>query len=99
MVALGPDDLTYSRRNRAPSVVSSVEMPHVHLPAQHTEEDLVLAGALASLLESDELYVAWSLEAGRAEPVIPAALLPSEPECPPRRRGLFARLFRRSSRR
>ncbi len=35
-------------------------MPHVYLPAEHSEADLVLAGQLADVLESDELYVTWS---------------------------------------
>jgi hypothetical protein len=73
-------------------------MPHLHLPAEHTDEDLALAGALASMLRSEELYVAWSTDAGQSAPVIPAAL--HEPALPPalsprrsRRRSIFARIF------
>ena len=70
-------------------------MPQLHLPVQHTDEDLALAGALASVLRSKELYVAWSLEAGQAEPIIPAALKDAEPAPPRRHRrpSLFMRLF------
>ena len=73
-------------------------MPHVHLPAQHTDDDLALAGALASMLRSQELYVAWSCESGPAAPVIPAALHEAHEERPrPRRRpGLLARWLGRS---
>ena len=74
-------------------------MPHVTLPARHRDEDLALAGALATLLESSELYVAWSLDQGNAKPVVRAAL--RDPEAadfgPPARRGLFTRLFRRGA--
>ncbi len=49
-------------------------MAHLHLPAQHSDDDLALAGALAQVLRSEELYVAWSTETGAAEPVIPARL-------------------------
>ena len=67
-------------------------MPQVHLPATHTDADLALAGALATALRSEELFVAWSVTEGRAEPVVPAALTEAPPE-PPRRRGFLRRLF------
>ena len=35
-------------------------MPNVYLPCEHTDADLVLAGQLAELLESDSLYVTWA---------------------------------------
>ncbi|HEX8105230.1 MAG TPA: hypothetical protein VF533_21600 [Solirubrobacteraceae bacterium] len=44
-------------------------MPHVYLPTEHSEADLVMAGQLAELLESDELYVTWSPR-GYQEPQI-----------------------------
>ena len=73
-------------------------MPQLHLPAQHTDDDLALAGALASVLRSSELYVAWSTDGGAAAPVIPAAIHDAEPEPQPqppapRRRSLLARFF------
>ena len=33
-------------------------MPHLHLPVDHTEADLVLAANLAEIVGSDDLYVA-----------------------------------------
>jgi hypothetical protein len=39
-------------------------MPHLHLPADHTEADLVLAANLAEIVGSQDLYVAWSHGAG-----------------------------------
>ena len=72
-------------------------MAHVTLPAHHRDEDLALAGALATLLESDELYVAWSLDEGISRPVVRAVLRDPEPafQPPQPRRGLFGRLRRR----
>lgn len=49
-------------------------MASLHLPVAHTEDDLAIAGALAQLLNSEELYVAWSTDGGAARPVIPAKL-------------------------
>lgn len=49
-------------------------MPHLHLPAHHTDADLVLAGTLAQLLSSEDLYVTWSLGSGHAAPVVPSSL-------------------------
>jgi hypothetical protein len=70
-------------------------MPNVHLPVEHTDADLALAGALASVLRSQELYVAWSQENGPSAPVVPATLYDPEPPAQPkpRRRSLFARFF------
>ena len=39
-------------------------MPHLHLPAEHSDADLVLAATLVSAVDSDELYVAWTHDAG-----------------------------------
>ncbi len=49
-------------------------MPQLYLPADHTEADLVLAGQIAELVASAELYVAWTPERGQAAPAIPAML-------------------------
>ena len=49
-------------------------MSQLHLPARHTDEDLALAGSLAQLLNSGDLYVAWSTDGGAAKPVIPATV-------------------------
>ena len=40
-------------------------MPHLHLPIDHTDADLVLAANLAEIVGSEDLYVAWSHESGR----------------------------------
>jgi hypothetical protein len=69
-------------------------MPQLHLPVQHTDQDLALAGALASVLRSKDLYVAWSLDTGQSEPIIPAALKDSEPART--RRSFWTRLFGRT---
>ncbi len=65
-------------------------MAHLHLPAQHSDDDLAIAGALAQVLRSVELYVAWSTESGAGEPVIPARLHPASR--PASREGLISRL-------
>jgi hypothetical protein len=39
-------------------------MPHLHLPAAHQAEDLVLAHRIAEAVGSSELYVVWSHAAG-----------------------------------
>jgi hypothetical protein len=39
-------------------------MPHLHLPIDHTEADVVLAANLAEIVGSEDLYVAWSHESG-----------------------------------
>jgi hypothetical protein len=49
-------------------------MPHLHLPAEHTDADLVLAGQVAELIESAELYVTWTPSAGQAVPEVEALM-------------------------
>jgi hypothetical protein len=39
-------------------------MPHLHLPIDHTDADLVLAANLAEVVGSEDLYVAWTHESG-----------------------------------
>ena len=39
-------------------------MPHLHLPADHSEADLALAADLAVRLGSEDLYVGWTHEEG-----------------------------------
>ena len=68
----------------------------LHLPVAHTEDDLALAGALAHLLRSEELYVAWSTDGGAARPVLEASLeVEQRPVIPLRRPNLFERLVER----
>jgi hypothetical protein len=68
-------------------------MAHLHLPAEHDDDDLQLAGALAAALRSKDLYVTWSRASGSAPPVIPAVQKP----CAPRRRRRLRGLFRKSA--
>ena len=68
-------------------------MAHLYLPAEHTETDLVLAGQIAELIDSSELYVAWTPAQGRAAPELVAELRAPAP----RPSGLLAQL-RRSAR-
>ncbi len=35
-------------------------MPHLHLPIDHTDADLVLAANLAEVVGSEDLYVTWT---------------------------------------
>ena len=35
-------------------------MPHLHLPAEHTDADIVLAANVAATVGSEDLYVAWT---------------------------------------
>jgi hypothetical protein len=53
----------------------SSDMPHLHLPIDHTDADLVLAANVADLVGSADLYVAWSHEGGPgAVPEVEAVL-------------------------
>jgi hypothetical protein len=65
-------------------------MPHVILPAEHTDADLILASQIADAVESGELFVAWTPQAGPAIPEIEAEL--REPRQP--MAGARARLTR-----
>jgi hypothetical protein len=35
-------------------------MPHLHLPAAHSDADLALAAGVAAAVGSEDLYVSWS---------------------------------------
>ena len=39
-------------------------MPHLHLPADHSDADLVLAANVAAIVGSEDLYVAWTHGSG-----------------------------------
>ena len=39
-------------------------MPHLHLPLDHSDSDLVLAASVAVGVGSEDLYVAWTHHAG-----------------------------------
>jgi hypothetical protein len=64
-------------------------MPHIHLPTDHTDADLVLAANVAEVVGSEDLYVAWSHECGPgAVPEVEAILCE-----PPARGGALAELI------
>jgi hypothetical protein len=55
-------------------------MPHLHLPSDHTEADLVLAANLAEIVGSEDLYVVWSHETGPgAVPEVEAVVYEERP--------------------
>jgi hypothetical protein len=49
-------------------------MPHVILPAEHTDADLILASQIAEAVDSAELFVVWTPTGGAAIPEIEAEL-------------------------
>ena len=62
-------------------------MSHLYLPAEHTDTDLALASAVAEAIDSNELFVAWTLDSGCvAAPEVRARIL--RPEQPPHRNPL-----------
>ena len=55
-------------------------MPHLHMPIDHTDADLVLAANVADVVGSADLYVAWSHEAGAgAVPEVEAVVREERP--------------------
>jgi hypothetical protein len=49
-------------------------MPHLYLPTDHTDADLVLAADVAAAVSSEDLYVTWTLEAGAGVPEVEAVV-------------------------
>jgi hypothetical protein len=55
-------------------------MPHLHLPAEHSDADLMLAANLADIVGSEDLYVTWTHDTGPgAVPEIEAILRDERP--------------------
>jgi hypothetical protein len=54
-------------------------MAQLYLPVAHTEADLVLAGQIAELIDSAELYVTWTPQQGHAVPEVVAELRAATP--------------------
>ena len=59
-------------------------MPHVYMPSAHSDADVLLAGRIAEAVDSAELFVAWTAEAGtvfapEAPHAAPAAPAPMNP--------------------
>ncbi len=50
-------------------------MAQLHLPEDHTDTDLILAGQIAASIRSRELYIAWTHSGGPgARPEVAASL-------------------------
>ena len=60
-------------------------MSHLFLPTEHTDTDLALASAVAEAIDSNELFVAWTLDSGCvAAPEVRARILrPEQPHRSP----------------
>jgi hypothetical protein len=55
-------------------------MPHLHLPADHSDADIVLAANVAATVGSEDLYVAWTHDSGAgAVPEVDAVVRESRP--------------------
>jgi hypothetical protein len=39
-------------------------MPHLHLPADHSDHDVVLAATISTGIGSEDLYVTWTYDGG-----------------------------------
>jgi hypothetical protein len=54
-------------------------MSHLYLPTEHTDTDLALASAVAEAIDSNELFVAWTMGSGCvAAPEVKARVRPVE---------------------
>jgi hypothetical protein len=65
-------------------------MPHLYLPSDHTDDDLVLAADVAAAVSSADLYVTWTLDSGAGAPEVEAVV---RDERPPAVANPFAELF------
>src|SRR5215210_3035893 len=65
-------------------------MPHLYLPAEHNDADLMLAADVATAVSSADLYVTWTHDAGFGAPEIEAVV---RDEGAPRPVNPFAELF------
>jgi hypothetical protein len=57
-------------------------MPHLYLPSDHTDADLVLAADVAAAVSSSDLYVTWTFESGAGNPEIEAVVREERPPTP-----------------
>ena len=57
-------------------------MPHLYLPSEHTDADLVLAADVAAAVSSADLYVAWTHDAGQGAPEVEAVVREERPVPP-----------------
>ena len=65
-------------------------MPHLYLPSDHTDADLVLAADVAAAVSSADLYVTWTHDSGPAAPEVEAVV---REESAPVEPNAFAELF------
>jgi hypothetical protein len=65
-------------------------MPHLYLPSDHTDADLVLAADVAAAVSSADLYVTWTHDAGPGAPEVEAVVREETAAAPP---NAFAELF------
>jgi hypothetical protein len=49
-------------------------MPHLYLPSEHTDADLILAADVAAAVASADLYVTWTHDAGPGTPEVEAVV-------------------------
>ena len=64
-------------------------MPHLYLPTEHTDADLVLAADVAAAVSSADLFVTWTLDSGAGAPEV-EAVVHEEPQLS---RNAFVELF------
>ena len=64
-------------------------MPHLYLPTDHTDADLVLAADVAAAVSSADLFVTWTLDSGAGAPEV-EAVVHEEPQLS---RNAFVELF------
>ena len=57
-------------------------MPHLYLPSEHTDADLVLAADVAAAVSSADLYVTWTHDAGQGAPEVEAVVREERPAPP-----------------
>jgi hypothetical protein len=57
-------------------------MPHLYLPSDHSDADLVLAADVAAAVSSSDLYVTWTRGAGAGAPEIEAVVREERPREP-----------------
>src|SRR5204863_3051474 len=65
-------------------------MPHLYLPNDHTDADLMLAADVAAAVSSADLYVTWTLETGAGTPDVEAIV---REETAPRSANPFVELL------
>jgi hypothetical protein len=60
-------------------------MSHLYLPTEHTDTDLALASAVAEAIDSNELFVAWTMDSGcvAAPEVMARIMRPEQPRRSP----------------